>query len=249
MKVKIVAGIRDVNIKDPLCGAWIEFVSLPMTVTNYEFEGPDDPEEITLHNEGELIAWADATFEPEGYEIWDMDLPNATATTASKILLQHLQAVDREITSANDAGYLTSDLTGALDELWQELTDRIPVPAQLLIEAAANFEESAARYEEDSHELEGFPVEADTVARYNARAKELRAQADTFRAWAAGGAINQHPDQPVAVVAIDGGNVHSVETRGGAIIEVSDHDKHSNEPLIVRRYRGTECIFRQVLDD
>ena len=46
-----------------------------MTVTNYEIEGPDGPEEITLHNENDLIAWADVTFEQDGYEIWDTHVP------------------------------------------------------------------------------------------------------------------------------------------------------------------------------
>ena len=71
MKVRVIAGIREVNISDPLCGTWIEFVSFPMVVTNYEVEDPDDPEEITLHNEEELLAWANVAFEHDGYELWD----------------------------------------------------------------------------------------------------------------------------------------------------------------------------------
>ncbi|MGF1473163.1 MAG: hypothetical protein ACFB50_15675 [Rubrobacteraceae bacterium] len=249
MKIKVIAGIREMDLKDPLCGAWIEFVSFPMTVTNYQVEGPDDPEEITLDNEAELVAWADATFEPEGYEIWDMVLPNDPLTTAAKVLQGQLEAVDREITAANDAGYQTSDLTHALDELWQELSSRVVVPAPLLRDVANGLEESAGRYEEDAHELEKFPAEAEFVTGYSTRAKELRAGAQTLRALASGAAATPNPDEPVAVVAIDGGTVRGVETKGGAVIEVSDHDKHSDEPLIVRRYRGTECISRQVLDD
>ena len=248
MKVKVIAGIREMNLKDPLCGAWIEFVSFPMTVTNYEIEGPDDPEEITLKDEAELVAWADATFEPEGYEIWDMELPNEAPTSAAQVLQEQLEAVDREITAANDAGFLTSDLTDALDKLWEELASRVVVPAPLLRDVANGLEESAGRYEDDARELEQFPSEAEFIAGYNARAAELRANAETLRAWAAGAAARE-PDEPVAVVAIDGGNVHGVETKGGVVIEVSDHDKHADEPLIIRRYRGTECISRQVLDD
>lgn len=55
-------------------------------------------------------------------------------------------------------------------------------------------------------------------------------------------------EEPVAVLAIEGGALQHVETRGGAVVEVSDYDKHSDEPLILRRYRGTECIARRVED-
>ena len=75
MKVRVIAGIREVNISDPLCGTWIEFVSFPMVVTNYEVESPEDPEEIMLHNEDDLIAWANVAFEYDGYEIWDAHVP------------------------------------------------------------------------------------------------------------------------------------------------------------------------------
>ena len=38
MKVKVIAGIREVNISDPLCGTWIEFVSLSFCVlSSYSF--------------------------------------------------------------------------------------------------------------------------------------------------------------------------------------------------------------------
>ena len=58
------------------------------------------------------------------------------------------------------------------------------------------------------------------------------------------------PDEgePVAILSIEGGNLHHVETRYGTVVEVSDYDKHSNEPMIVRRYRGAECISRRVED-
>ena len=249
MKVKVIAGIRHVEISDPLCGAWIEFVSFPMVVTNYEADSADDPEEITLHNEGELIAWAEATFEPEGYEVWDMDVP-ANVTTAVGVLHQRLESLDREITAANDAGYPTAGLTAALDELRRELSGgRVAIPATLLEEAASGLEESAARHEEDAHELKDFPAEAEFVSGYSARAKELRTEAETLRAWATGCDVSGNSNEPVAIVAIDGGNVHNVETKGGAVIEVSDHDKHSDEPLIVSRYRGTQCISQQVLEE
>ena len=75
MKVRLIGGIRHMEISDPLCGAWIEYVAFPMSVTNYEAENPEDPEEITLYDEDELRAWADATFEPEGYQIWDTEIP------------------------------------------------------------------------------------------------------------------------------------------------------------------------------
>ena len=75
MRVRLMGGIRHMEISDPLCGAWIEFVAFPMRVTNYEAESPEDPEEITLHDEAELAAWADAAFEPEGYQIWDAEIP------------------------------------------------------------------------------------------------------------------------------------------------------------------------------
>ena len=75
MRVRLIGGIREINTSDPLCGAWIEFVAFPMTVANYEAESTEDPEEITLHDEDELTAWADTAFEPEGYQIWDAEIP------------------------------------------------------------------------------------------------------------------------------------------------------------------------------
>ena len=75
MRARLIGGIRHMEISDPLCGAWIEYVAFPMTVINYEAENPEGPEEITLHDETELTAWADTTFEPEGYEIWDTRIP------------------------------------------------------------------------------------------------------------------------------------------------------------------------------
>ena len=54
--------------------------------------------------------------------------------------------------------------------------------------------------------------------------------------------------EPLATLAIEGGNLHHVETRYGIVVEVSDYDRHSEEPLVIRRYRGTECISRRVED-
>ena len=189
MKVKVIAGIRHVEISDPLCGAWIEFVSFPMIVTNYEAGSADDPEEITLHNEGELVAWADAAFEPEGYELWDMEIPTDTTATAADFLRARLGAIDQEITAAGDAGYPNADLTDALDALRQELAGRVAVPAALLEQAANGLEESATRYEDDARELDRFPAEAEFVVGYSARAKELRTEAETLRIWAAGAGL------------------------------------------------------------
>lgn len=183
MKAKIIAGIREVNISDPLCGTWLEFVSFPMTVTNYEIGSPDDPEEITLHTEGELVAWADATFEPEGYEIWDMEIPAGAIVTPR---LRH-------------GGFLHS-LAGRA--------------ARLLASARSSLAPSPECAEPD------------------ARATDTRERGE-----------------PIAVVALEGGNIHSVETKDGVVVEVSDYDKHSDEPLIVSRYRGTECISQQVLEE
>lgn len=67
MKVRVIAGVRDVNLSDPLCGTWIEFVSFPMTLTDYASHDPGDPK-ITVNDEDELVAWANTAFEPDGYE-------------------------------------------------------------------------------------------------------------------------------------------------------------------------------------
>ena len=75
MRVRLIGSIRGVDTSDPLCGAWIEFVAFPMSVTDYQAESPEDPEEVTLHDEDQLRAWANTAFEPEGYQIWDAEIP------------------------------------------------------------------------------------------------------------------------------------------------------------------------------
>ena len=67
MKVRVIAGVRDPNVSDPLCGTWIEFVSFPMTLTDYASDDPGDPK-ITVNDEDELVAWARVAFEPDALE-------------------------------------------------------------------------------------------------------------------------------------------------------------------------------------
>ena len=73
--MRVIGGIRETDFSDPLLGLWIEFVSFPMTLTNHKVESPGDPEEITVHNEDELKSWADVAFEPDAYELWDLQIP------------------------------------------------------------------------------------------------------------------------------------------------------------------------------
>ena len=127
MKVRVIAGVRDVNLSDPLCGTWIELVSFPMQLTNYAYGGAGDPDTITVHDEDELVAWANTAFEPDGYEIWDMEIPPAVLGAPATDLGRRLGAIDREITAVSDAGAFTSELTAALDNLWRHLDGRAVV--------------------------------------------------------------------------------------------------------------------------
>lgn len=181
MKVRVIAGVRDVNLSDPLCGTWIELVSFPMTLTDYASDDPGDPK-ITVNDEDELVEWADTAFEPEGYEIWDMEIPASVVGAPAEGIFSRLQAIDREITAVGDAGALTSDLTGALDDLWQHLDGRAVVNTDLLSEAADELEDSARRLTDDAHELEKFPLEADAVEGYSSHAAALREKAAALRA-------------------------------------------------------------------
>lgn len=184
MKVRVIAGVRDVNISDPLCGTWIEFVSFPMTLTDYASDEPGDPK-ITVKNEDELRRWADVAFEPEGYEIWDMEIPTSVVGAPAEDVLSRLQAIDREITAVNEAGFFTSDMTAAVDDLWQLLGGRAVVGRDLLSQAADALEASARRLSDDAHELARFPLEAEAVEGYEAHAAELREKARALRACAA----------------------------------------------------------------
>ncbi|QIN85477.1 hypothetical protein GBA63_22510 (plasmid) [Rubrobacter tropicus] len=184
MKVRVIAGVRDVNLSDPLCGTWIEFVSFPMTLTDYASHEPGDPK-ITVNDEDELVAWANTAFEPDGYEIWDMEIPPAVIGAPAPDLGRRLEAIDREITAVNDAGASTSDLTAALDDLWHHLDGRAVANGGLLSEAAGELEDSARRLSDDARELESFPHEAEAVEGYRSHAVELRETAAALRASAA----------------------------------------------------------------
>ena len=184
MKVRVIAGVRDVNLSDPLCGTWIEFVSFPMTLTDYASDDPGDPK-ITVNDEDELVAWAKVAFEPDGYEIWDMEIPPAVLGAPAPDLGRRLDAIDREITAVNDAGFLTSDMTAALDDLWQHLDGRAAVNRALLLQVADELEDSARRLSDDADALKSFPLEADNVASYRSHAVELRETAAALRASAA----------------------------------------------------------------
>ena len=190
MKVRVIAGVRDVNISDPLCGIWIEFVAFPMTLTDYASDDPGDPK-ITVNDEDELVAWARGAFEPDGYEIWDMEIPTSVVGAPAADVLGRLQAIDREITAVNEEGFPTSDLTHALDDLWQLLDGRALVSRDLLTQAADGLEDSARRLSDDAHELEKFPLEADTVEGYESHADDLRKKARALRACAASGSAAQ----------------------------------------------------------
>ncbi len=182
MNVRVIAGIRDVNISDPLCGTWIEFVSFPMTLTNYSYDGPEDDPKVTVHNEEQLKAWADVAFEPEGYEIWDMEIPTSVVGAPAPDILSRLQAIDREITVVNEAGFFTSDMTAALDDLWDRLNGRALVNRDLLAQVADELEDAARRLSNDAHELEKFPLEAEAVGGYRSHAVEMREKASALRA-------------------------------------------------------------------
>lgn len=184
MKVRVIAGIRDVNLSDPLCGTWIEFVSFPMTLTNYAYDGPEDDPKITVNNEDELIEWANLAFEPEGYEVWDMDIPPAVLGAPAPDIRRRLQKIDREITAVGDAGAATSQLTDALDDLWQHLDGRALVSRDLLTQAADELEDSARRLRDDAGELKSFPLEADAVEGYERHAGDLHDRARALRACA-----------------------------------------------------------------
>ncbi len=184
MKVRVIAGVRDVNLSDPLCGTWIEFVSFPMTLTDYASDEPGDPK-ITVRDEDELVAWAKVAFEPDGYEIWDMEIPTSVVGAPAEDILSRLQAIDREVTVVNEAGFFTSDMTSALDDLWQHLDGRAVVNTHLLSEAADDLEDSARRLDDDARELQKFPQEADAVQGYRSHAAALREKAAALRASAA----------------------------------------------------------------
>lgn len=77
MRIKLIGGIRQGNLKDPLMGLELRAVVYPMSVTNYDATEPSDPEEITIADEDELIAWADSAFEDMGYEIFTLDVEAA----------------------------------------------------------------------------------------------------------------------------------------------------------------------------
>ena len=190
MKVRVIAGVRDPNLSDPLCGTWIEFVSFPMTLTDYASDDPGDPK-ITVNDEDEPVAWARVAFEPDGYEIWDMEIPTSIVGAPAEGILSRLQAIDREITAVNDAGFFTSRMTVALDYLWQHLIGRAPVNRGLLAQVADELEDSARRLSDDAHELRRFPLEADTVEGYESHADELREKARALRACAALGSAAQ----------------------------------------------------------
>ena len=185
MKVRVIAGIRDVNLSDPLCGTWIEFVSFPMKLTNYAYDGPGDPDTITVHDEDELVAWAKVAFEPDGYEIWNMEIPPAAVGAPAPDLGRRLGAIDREITEAHDEGFFTSDLTYAFDDLCEHLNGRAAVNRDLLLQVADELEDSARRFADDAREYERFPQEAEAVEGYRAHAAALRGKAAALRASAA----------------------------------------------------------------
>ena len=185
MKVRVIAGVRDVNLSDPLCGTWIEFVSFPMQLTNYAYDGAGDPDTVTVNDEDELVAWANTAFEPDGYEIWDMEIPLFVVGAPAEGIVSRLEAIDREITEANDEGFFTSDLTYAFDDLCEYLNGRAAVNRDLLLQAADELEDSARRLSDDAHELEKFPLEADAVEGYRSHANELREKAAALRASAA----------------------------------------------------------------
>ena len=185
MKVRVIAGVRDPKLSDPLCGTWIDFVSFPMILTNYAYDGPEDDPKITINNEDELVEWANFAFEPEGYEIWDMEIPPAALGAPAPDLGRRLEAIDREITAVNDAGFFTSDMTDAIDDLWRHLDGRAVVNTTLLSEAADELEDAARRLADDARELEGFPQEAEAVEGHRAHAAALREQAAALRASAA----------------------------------------------------------------
>lgn len=73
--VRMIGGIREADHKDPLGGLWLQAVAFPMSVTNYDALDPGDPDEITVHDEADLRAWADSAFDELGYEIFGLEIP------------------------------------------------------------------------------------------------------------------------------------------------------------------------------
>ena len=185
MKVRVIAGIRDVKLSDPLCGTQIEFVSFPMKLTNYAYDGPGDPDTITVNDEDELVGWANAAFEPDGYEIWDMEIPPSVLSAPAEGIASRLEAIDREITEAHDEGFFTSDLTQAFDDLCEHLNGRAAINRDLLLQVADELEQSARALCDDAHELKNFPLEADNIAGYQSHASALREKAAALCASAA----------------------------------------------------------------
>jgi len=75
MKVRLIGGIREVDPKDPLMGLQLQAVAFPMTVPNYGAASLSDPEEVTLHDDDELRAWAEKAYDETGYEIFGLEVP------------------------------------------------------------------------------------------------------------------------------------------------------------------------------
>lgn len=183
MRIKLIAGVREAA-SGPLRGVWIEFVSFPMTVSDHAGGVPeDDPK--TLTDEDELRRWADAAFGPDRYEIRDMQIPPAALGAPAPNISSRLQAVDEQITAVNDAGFPTSELTEALDDLWQLLDGTAVVNSDLIAQSADELDDAARRFSDDAHELEKFPLEADAVKGYRSHAADLREKAGALRACVA----------------------------------------------------------------
>lgn len=128
MKVNMIAGIREPDFRDPLMGLWIEPVSFPMIVTNYDAEELDDPEEITLSTKEELKEWAGRAFDEMGYEVFDMEI---SLNYEAPRCLHHNQTV-LDLISSKKAEYQRAARSTEVDAVLAAL-DTLHVHASALV--------------------------------------------------------------------------------------------------------------------